>query len=84
MRKSLLSDFAPEFSKDNDEYVKHMEQMVNFFHDVEKNPDKYRFCDCSAGYATAYNGENVYVICNKCGYSKKYSFEDIYNLDISY
>lgn len=81
--ESLLNDFVPEFSKDNDDYITHMEQIVCFFHDVEKNPDKYRFCECGCGYSTAYNGENIYIICNKCGYSKKFSFEEVYNLNIT-
>ena len=56
---------------------KSMEKIVSYIDDVEKNPHKYSFCDCNDSYSTAYNEKCLYIICDKCGYSKKISYEDI-------
>ncbi len=73
----LLNEYEPV--EDEDINPVNMQKVAAFFRDVEDNPDKYCFCDCNAGYTAAYNPENLYIICKKCGYSKKISYDEVYN-----
>ena len=53
-----------------------VEKILKIIEDVEANPDKYRFCSCNSTYSTAYNEKSLYIICDKCGYSRKTDYDD--------
>lgn len=79
INECIMNDYEYEESESYELTSNHMKLVAGFIKDVERNSEKYRFCDCGADYVAAYHPDNLYIICKKCGYSKKVSYEEIYN-----
>ena len=79
VKELLKNEYEPEETLSQPQYPA-MEKIVSFIDDVENNRLKYKFCDCDEKYVTAYNDNAVYIICDKCGYSKKVSYREIFEI----
>lgn len=76
VRDLIKNEYETEISEYKERYPS-MEKIISLIDDIKGNPMKYKFCDCDEKYVTAYNDNALYIICEKCGYSKKYSYSEI-------
>lgn len=78
IKECIQNEFEYEPSEQNIPNLPYMEKIISFIGDVEKNPEKYRFCGCDSTCSAAYNDKCLYIICDECGYSNKISYSDIF------
>lgn len=72
--KQELQEVSRSYSSSNENIL---ENLIKLNQIIEKHADKIKICDCNKTYTTAYNENEIYIICNECHYSLPLNYDKI-------
>ncbi len=78
LKEYITNELEEEVSYDTPD-INTLDKVAALIEDIGKNPDKYFVCNCNSSVSTAYNEKSLYIICDKCGLSKKISYDSLKN-----